>query len=182
MSTFVGLILAAGEGKRFGGPKAEYVFEGERLVDRAVRLMREAGAQDVYVVLGAWQGDVSHADIVHNPEWESGMGSSLRAGLEHLQVHSSADRVVITLVDLPGLTAPAITEIADNDSPISVATYLGQRGHPVAFNRQLWLEVAAEAHEDVGARDFLKGHPDLVTLVDVSHLATGEDLDFRPQK
>jgi CTP:molybdopterin cytidylyltransferase MocA len=84
MSTTAGLVLAAGEGRRFGGPKAPYVLDGERLVDRAVRVLREASCDPVVVVLGAWVGDVPDADVVLNDQWRSGMGSSLCRGLEHL--------------------------------------------------------------------------------------------------
>jgi nicotine blue oxidoreductase len=54
--TTAGLVLAAGEGKRFGGPKAPYVHNGERLVDRAVSVLANAGCNPVFVVLGAWLG------------------------------------------------------------------------------------------------------------------------------
>ena len=87
-----GLVLAAGEGRRFGGPKAPVVIDGERLVDRAVRVLREGGCEPVYVVLGAWVGEVPGAIVVVNPDWAEGMGSSLRAGLGAMD----ADRVVVT--------------------------------------------------------------------------------------
>ena len=80
MTRTAGLVLAAGEGRRFSG-KAPYVMDGERLVDRAVRVLRDGGCNDVVVVLGAWVGDVPRAVVVENLEWPTGMGSSLRAGL-----------------------------------------------------------------------------------------------------
>jgi nicotine blue oxidoreductase len=180
MTEFVGLVLAAGEGKRFGGPKAPFELHGERLVDRSVRILREAGASHVYVVLGAWVGNVPHAECIVNSEWETGMGSSLRVGLNFLETQTDFQRVVITLVDLPGLTAPAIQRVANDSQAISVATYDGTRGHPVAFNREHWTEVANSAYGDFGAREFLKSHAELVSSVDVSDVATGEDMDVRP--
>ncbi|MGA1145657.1 MAG: NTP transferase domain-containing protein, partial [Candidatus Nanopelagicales bacterium] len=54
-SSVAGVVLAAGEGKRFGGPKAPFEYDGERLVDRAVRVLREAGCDPVFVILGAWE-------------------------------------------------------------------------------------------------------------------------------
>ena len=180
MTEFVGLVLAAGEGKRFGGPKAPFELNGERLVDRAVRILREAGATHVYVVLGAWIGEVENADIVVNPYWETGMASSLRAGLSHLDQLDEHQRVVITLVDLPGLTPEAISRVACDEQSISVATYDGTRGHPVAFNREHWNEVAAIAIGDSGARDFLKSHATEISTVEVGDVATGEDMDVRP--
>jgi nicotine blue oxidoreductase len=64
-----------------GQPKAQIEINGERLVDRAVRIFKEAGIDHVYVVLGAWVGEVPGAHVLINDEWEEGMGSSLRCGL-----------------------------------------------------------------------------------------------------
>ena len=72
----VGIILAAGSGSRMGGPKATIEIAGQRLVDRAVSVFHDGGIKDVYVVLGAWQGDVPGAQVLINPDWQTGMGSS----------------------------------------------------------------------------------------------------------
>lgn len=181
--TTAGLVLAAGQGRRFGGPKAPYELDGERLVDRAVRLLREAGVTDVIVVLGAWVGSVPHAQVVVNPDWATGMGSSLQAGLRHLAARpelSAVDRVVVTLVDLPGLTPAAIGRVASSGAAIAMATYHGERGHPVALARDLWDDVGTAASGDIGAKSFIAAHPHLVTLVECGDVATGEDMDVRP--
>ena len=180
MTEFVGLVLAAGEGKRFGGPKAPFELHGERLVDRSVRILREAGAAHVYVVLGAWVGEVPDAECIVNPEWETGMASSLQVGVNFLVTQTDAQRAVITLVDLPGLTSQAIQRVARDSNSITVATYDGTRGHPVAFNREHWSAVAQSASGDSGAREFLKTHSKSVSAVEVGDVATGEDLDVRP--
>ncbi|MBB0994770.1 NTP transferase domain-containing protein, partial [Dietzia sp. SLG510A3-40A3] len=75
-----GLVLAAGAGRRFGGPKALVDFRGVRLVDRAVGLLRAGGCDRVLVVSGAVELEVPGAEVVHNPDWDTGMGSSLRVG------------------------------------------------------------------------------------------------------
>jgi len=177
--TTAGLVLAAGEGRRFGGPKAPYVLDGERLVDRAVRLLREAGCDPVVVVLGAWVGDVPGADVVVNDDWPTGMGSSLRRGLDHL-ASADVDRVLVTLVDLPGLTVEAVRQLAavestDPREALASATYDGVRGHPVLFGRTHWSGVIASATGDRGARAYLADHE--VQLVEVGDVATGDDLD-----
>ena len=91
--TTAGLVLAAGEGKRFGGPKAPYVHNGQRLVDRAVQVLAEAGCDPVFVVLGAWLGEVPNATVLENQNWKSGMGSSLQVGLATLNGESEIDEV-----------------------------------------------------------------------------------------
>jgi CTP:molybdopterin cytidylyltransferase MocA len=180
-----GLVLAAGEGRRFGGPKAPYILDGERLVDRAVRVLRAAGCDPVVVVLGAWVGDVPGAEVVVNDGWATGMGSSLRVGLEHLATVARVDRAVVSLVDLPGLTPDAVRRLAatpgtaaDPREDLAAATYAGERGHPVLLGRAHWVGVAATAVGDRGARDYLAAHP--VRLVEVGDVAAGTDLDERP--
>ena len=170
-----GLVLAAGAGRRYGQPKAPVVIDGERLVDRAVRVLRDGGCDPVLVVLGAWLGEVSGARIIENPDWAEGMGSSLRVGLAAL-TDEAADEVVVTLVDLPGLTSRAVERIVDTTATIVVATYQGERGHPVKFAREHWSAIAASAAGDSGARTFLKGRSDIV-VVEVGDIADGHDLD-----
>jgi nicotine blue oxidoreductase len=178
-----GLVLAAGEGRRFGGPKAPYVHDGVRLVDRAVAVLRDAGCSPVLVVLGAWVGEVPDAVVVENAAWASGMGSSLRTGLAALSAYDGVDRAVVTLVDLPGLTAAAVRRVTDVAAPepeqqLAAATYDGRRGHPVLLGSAHWEGVASTASGDQGARDYLSAHD--VIGVEVSDLATGDDLDERP--
>jgi nicotine blue oxidoreductase len=172
-----GLVLAAGEGRRFGGPKAPALVEGERLVDRAVRNLREGGCDPVLVVLGAWVGDVDGAQVVVNPEWATGMGSSLRAGL--LALPADPDAVVVTLVDLPGLTPEAVRRIVGAGGDLAMATYDGSRGHPVRLGREHLPAVIASVHGDRGARDYLRDRDD-ITFVELADVASGDDLDERP--
>ncbi|MFM1966679.1 MAG: 4-diphosphocytidyl-2C-methyl-D-erythritol synthase [Actinomycetota bacterium] len=173
----VGLVLAAGQGRRFGGPKAPAVVDGERLVDRAVRVLREGGCDPVYVVLGAWLGDVPGTVTVVNPDWAEGMGSSLRVGLDAVDGDLDVDRVVVTLVDLPGLTGEAVARLAATPARIAQASYAGERGHPVMLGREHIGGVRAVAQGDRGARDYLREHADELVLIEVGDIASGEDLD-----
>lgn len=173
----MGVVLAAGEGKRFGGPKAPHVVDGERLVDRAVRVLREGGCDDVTVVLGAWEGQVPDALVVVNHGWQEGMGSSLRIGLKWARA-THAERALVTLVDLPGLTPSAVQAIVDAEGAIVQATYEGEPGHPVRFDAGLLDDVIHAAAGDEGARSFLRGRDD-VTRVELAGLADGRDLDIR---
>lgn len=183
MARALGLVLAAGEGRRFGGPKAPAIIDGERLVDRAVRVLSEGGCTPVFVVLGAWTGHVPGAEVVINPGWTEGMGTSLRAGLDALSRRTDAapdDRVLVTLVDLPGLTPEAVRRLVDSSADLVAATYAGERGHPVVMGAQFWGEAARSARGDAGARDFLRAHADELVLVEVGDIADGSDLDAPP--
>lgn len=177
----VGLVLAAGEGRRFGGPKAPAVVDGERLVDRAVRVLREGGCDPIVVVLGAWIGEVPGAATAVNPEWAGGMGSSLRAGLEVVSAMPAVDRVVVTLVDLPGLTGDAVARLVTKPARLAQACYAGERGHPVMLGREHIEGVRAAALGDRGARDYLRARAGEVALVEVGDIASGDDLDVPRQ-
>jgi nicotine blue oxidoreductase len=174
-SATAGLVLAAGAGTRYGQPKAPVVIDDERLVDRAVRVLSEAGCFPLAVVLGAWIGDVPGAVVIENTDWHSGMGSSLREGLTWA-TGTGADSVIVTLVDLPGLTSQAVTRIAEHPADLVSATFEGQRGHPVKFGRQHWSALIEGASGDAGAREYLRSRDDLV-LVELGDIADGQDLD-----
>ncbi|MEU1733904.1 nucleotidyltransferase family protein [Streptosporangium sp. NPDC020145] len=173
-----GLLLAAGGGSRLGTPKALVELDGERLVDRGVRLLREGGCHPVVVVLGAADAQVRGAVVVRNPDWRSGMGSSLRTGLAALP--GDAERVVIALADQPSIGPRAVlrlVEAARLGASVAVATYAGRRRNPVLVAREHFAEVAGLAAGDVGARAFLRAHPELVVEVPCDDVGDPADID-----
>lgn len=173
-----GLLLAAGAGSRLGRPKALLEIDGERLVDRGVRTLRLAGCGPVIVVIGAAPVEVVGAVVVPNPGWRSGMGSSLRTGLAALPPESPA--VVITLVDQPNVTPEAVGRLVaahGAGAQVAVATYGGKPRNPVLIVREHFADVARQAVGDVGARAFLRAHPELVTLIPCDDVAAPDDID-----
>ncbi|MCZ2815579.1 nucleotidyltransferase family protein [Modestobacter sp. VKM Ac-2984] len=181
-----GLVLAAGGGRRYGMPKALVEYEGSLLVERAVRTAA-AVCDPVLVVLGAaavevWQrADLAGATVLANRDWESGMASSLRTGLDGLRGWPGrVDAVLVQLVDMPGMTPAALARLATHAAPdaLAVATYDGVRGHPVLLGREHWAGVAGTATGDEGARAYLAAHE--VTEVDCTGLADPTDLDHPP--
>jgi CTP:molybdopterin cytidylyltransferase MocA len=170
-----GVVLAAGAGRRFGGPKAPAIVDGERLVDRAVRLLHDAGCDPIYVVLGSWVGDVPGAHIVVNPNWDAGMSTSLHCALSTLNETASTD-ALITLVDLPGLTSEAMRRVLSAPGGIVQATFDGERGHPVRISRDHWEALSQTLEGDAGARAYLATRTD-ITLVEIGDIADGTDLD-----
>lgn len=177
-----GLVLAAGAGRRFGGPKAlARLADGTPFLTRAVGALREGGCAPVLAVLGAGAdeaaGYADGAEVVQNPAWATGMGSSLIAGLDALE---SADVVaaLVLLVDTPGIGAAAIARVAALGSAdvVAVGTYAGTRGHPVLIGRAHWPTVRARTVGDAGAREFLRSHPSVVA-VPCEDVATAEDVD-----
>jgi CTP:molybdopterin cytidylyltransferase MocA len=176
--TVAGLVLAAGEGRRFGEPKALVEVAGERLVDRAVRLVGDGGCEPIVVVIGAARVDVPGVVVVDNPDWRTGMGSSLRAGLAALPATVSA--AVVVLVDTPWVGLEAVRRLVAahrQGSQLAVATYAGERGHPVLIGRPHWAGVAAAAVGDAGARGYLASRPDDVVEIDCTGTGDPRDID-----
>lgn len=186
-----GLVLAAGAGQRFGGPKALVELEGEPLVARTVRLLREGGCTEILVVIGASADEVRDraallADqVVVAEHWEQGQGASLRAGLDAAAA-SDVDAVVVALVDQPWIGAEAVHRLgqaASAGAEAAVATYGGQPRNPVLLARAVWGEVVEAAVGDVGARVWLRANPGRVVPVpcdgtgDPRDVDTPEDLD-----
>ncbi|WHT17736.1 nucleotidyltransferase family protein [Crossiella sp. CA-258035] len=178
-----GLVLAAGAGRRYGGPKALAELDGTLFVDRATTVLAAAGCHPVLAVLGAAAEEVlararlTGVTPVHNPDWPTGMGSSLRAGFAALP--TDVDAVVVLPVDLPGITAEAVRRVLAHASPaaLAAATFHGRRGHPVLFGRAHWAGAAASATGDAGARAYLAAHPPLP--IPCEDVAEGSDVDTR---
>lgn len=212
----VGVLLAAGAGRRLGrGPKALLTVGGEPLVARAAMALLRGGCDEVVVVAGAsgelvrevldralaGTPDQGRCRVAVNPDWESGMGSSFRTGIEAADRlmsgpagqarglgGSGEGRIVLALVDQPDIGDAVIAHLLW----AAAAEVTGQRvtaagfpdaqgrparGHPLVFPLALAREAAALAEGDAAGRVWLRAHADLVDVVDLGHLATGRDLD-----
>ncbi|GHB17435.1 4-diphosphocytidyl-2C-methyl-D-erythritol synthase [Streptomyces viridiviolaceus] len=181
-----GLLLAAGGGRRLGGrPKALLEHRGHPLVEHAVDTLRAAGCTRVHVVLGARaeavraRAALEGCVLVDNPDWEQGMGSSLRAGLGSL-TGTGARAALVSLVDQPGIGPEAVARVRAgyrDETSLVAAAYEGVRGHPVLFGAAHWAGVAATATGDRGARAYLKEHEAGITLIECGDVARPYDID-----
>jgi CTP:molybdopterin cytidylyltransferase MocA len=175
-----GVLLAAGEGSRLGSPKALVELGGIRLVDRGIALLRDGGTAPVVAVTGAAVVDLLGVITVHNPDWRSGMGSSLAVGLG--SVPASCDAAVVALVDQPLIGPGSVRRLIAayrEGARVAVAAYYGKPRNPVLLAREHWPEVTALAVGDAGARPFLRAHPDLVTTVECGDTGSPDDVDTR---
>ena len=173
-----GVLLAAGEGSRLGRPKALVELGGVRLVDRGIAMLRDGGSAPLVAVTGAVVVELLGVVTVHNPDWRSGMGSSLAAGLG--SVPASCDAAVIALVDQPLVGADSVRRLIAAyraGARVAVAAYHGQPRNPVLLAREHWPAAITLAAGDVGARPFLRAHPDLVTLVECADTGRPDDVD-----
>jgi len=174
------MIIAAGGGRRIGGPEA-LLHQGERpLVNQVLDTMREAGCGPLVVVLGAAAdqvratADLSGTMVVVNRSWGTGIGSSIRLGLDALP-DPRIEAVVVVPVDMPGLTTAAVRRVAALPYPEALvcATYEGLRGYPMLFGRRHWAGIAALANADVGARPYLMAHKDEIVDIACDAVADG---------
>jgi CTP:molybdopterin cytidylyltransferase MocA len=178
----IGLVLAAGAGSRLGMPKAlARTPEGEPWLARATAALSDGGCDDVVVVLGALAETALHlvpadADVVIARQWQRGLSASLLAGLDAVSATDS-EAVLVTLVDLPELTAGAVRRVADGAGPADLrrAAYGGSPGHPVLLGRDHWAAVSASLDEDAGATAYLAAHG--ARAVDCTDLGGGDDVD-----
>lgn len=181
----VGLLLAAGAGRRLGQPKA--LVPGW-VADRCAALSA-GGCDAVVVVLGAAADEArAHVpvgvDVVVAEDWPEGQSASLRAGLGAARL-TTADAVAVALVDTPGLTAAAVARTlavareggrAGTAHALVRATYDGEPGHPVVLGRAHWPAVVAEVTGDRGARDLLARAE--VRQVPCEDVGEGHDVDL----
>ena len=185
-SAVAGVLLAAGEGSRFGRPKALVELDGQTLAERGVTLLRAGGTDPVLIVTGAAQVDLGpehQARTVYNGEWRTGMGSSLRAALRaltELETPPEVGAVVVALADQPLVGAAAVGRLIaayQAGAGVAVAAYAGRPRNPVLLAREHWPEVIATATGDQGARAFLRARPELVTLVECGDTGRPDDID-----
>lgn len=161
-------------------PKADFRYGSDRLVDMAVRIARDGGCEHVLVVLGAQLCEVPSAEVVHNPNWRSGLASSLSVGLDQLANLGSVDRAIITLVDEPNIAPADIRQLLRSTSHLAATRYGDQWSHPVLIHSSHWNALQQKLAGDRGARPYLVEHLDELTLYQASNLAGIEDVDFQP--
>lgn len=184
MSRIAGIVIAAGGGRRVGGPEALLLRGDTTLVDQAVETVMEAGCGPVVVVLGAaanlvrTTASLDGAKVLVNKAWGTGLGSSLRMGLESLG-EDGAEAAVVMPVDMPGVTVEAVRRVAALPYPDALvcATYGGLRNYPMLFGRRHWAGISTLAKADVGARPYLLAHKDEIVDISCDAVADGARVD-----
>jgi CTP:molybdopterin cytidylyltransferase MocA len=190
-SRICGVVLAAGAGRRAGGPKALRIdADGTSWLLRSIAALRNGGCDAMIVVLGCEAARAREliassefaADpvvtVVDAPDWQLGMGSSLRSGLLAAQPQPWR-AVLVHLVDLPDVTTGVVRRVIEQAPPgtasLARATYEGRPGHPVFIGRDHLESIMIELAGDSGARDYLAEHD--VRGVECGDLASGQDHD-----
>jgi molybdenum cofactor cytidylyltransferase len=180
-----GILLAAGESRRMGSPKALLPYQGQTFIERICTAFFSAGVEELIVVLGAWEDKLRPALPRHpalrtvvNPQYKLGQLSSLVCGLGALSPDSEA--AVVNLVDHPLVRAETITALIasfrTDPVPIIIAAHQGKRGHPVLFSRQVYAELLAAPLEK-GAKVVVRKDPARVRQVPLDDPGIVADID-----
>jgi CTP:molybdopterin cytidylyltransferase MocA len=181
----VAVVLAAGAGSRFSGAghKLAADLDGRTVLSHAVAAAVGADIGPVIVVTGAVAepdlGDLAaRITIVHNPHWTDGQSSSLQTAVAAAR-RLDATAIVVGLGDQPGVTPESWRSVAAALSPIAVAVYGDQRRNPVRLAAEVWPLLPHTG--DIGARELIRVHPELVEQVPCSgsprDIDTLEDLE-----
>lgn len=158
------IVLAAGMSNRMGQPKAILDWGGEPLIAYQVRQLREAGCDEVVVVLGHRADEIQRqmrgveCRVMFNALHHAGRAGSLRIGAK--AVSRDADAIVIVNVDQPR-PAPVIRAVIEAHRPESTATipvYEGRRGHPTVVSGRLREDLMQARDETEGLRGVLEQH------------------------
>src|SRR5688572_14679962 len=181
----VAVVLAAGEGRRMGGPKALVRLQDTTFVERCVARMRRPGVTEVVVVVGPLSDRVAAllpgVTCVSNPRAADGMLGSILCGLDAAD-ERAAEAVLLHPVDHPLVEAATVDRVVAalaGGARIAVPSREGRRGHPGGFARAAWPALRGAAPER-GARAVLADHPDWVVHVEgdagsVAGIDTPED-------
>jgi len=156
------IVLAAGASTRLGQPKQLLEIDGESLLRRTVRLAAKGGCSPIFVVLGFESERMSkelhdlEAKPVLNPDWQSGMASSLRSGIRTMMNETpEPQKTLILLCDQPSLSVDILSRLlrvgAEKNSLITASSYAGRFGVPAIFDKQLYPDLLKVAG-DQGAR------------------------------
>ena len=180
-----GLILAAGEARRFGSQKLLAPLDGRPLVQHVIDAAKASSLEDVALVVGAGADDlVAHLDlgrtrVVTNPDPTRGLASSLQAGLRALDPRLHA--ALVLLGDVPGVTTALIDDLVargrETRASAVVSVWRGRRSPPVILHKSLWAAAFA-LQGDIGMREVLR-NADVVEFAITGALGSLDDIDTR---
>jgi molybdenum cofactor cytidylyltransferase len=183
------ILLAAGSSSRMGQSKQLLEVNGTPLLLHSVQVALDCGAQSVNVVLGA--NELAHREIIKtlpisiisNHYWKSGMGSSIKSGLNYVvRKYSDTEAVIIMVCDQPALNAAhlrkLISTFKETSSPIVASSYSGTAGVPALFSRAFFSNILM-LKDDQGAKKIIEQFPEQRVTVDFPDgsfdIDTGED-------
>jgi len=178
------VILAAGKSSRLGFPKQTLLFKGKTFLEIAIDAALRANCDPVLVVLGANKEAIEPGIkdkgiiILHNENWSEGMGTSIKAGIGHLEKVRKVKQVMIMLCDQPfvnrALLNSLILKQQQSGSKIAACSYKDTIGVPALFDYSLFPELLS-LEDNEGAKKIIKAHAE--HIVTVPFEKAGVDID-----
>ena len=171
----VTVILAAGEARRMGQPKQLMQLQGQSLVQRAVQTAKSV-SHEVVVVTGSYadavQEDLRKAavSVIHNPEWASGMGSSIRTGVQQVVVKNLVpEAIIIMLCDQPLVSEKLLRQLIqihhNTGKNLVASSYQNTVGVPALFGQALFPNLLTLDSKG-GAKQIIHQHKEYMATVD----------------
>lgn len=184
------IILAAGASTRLGTPKQLLPHkQGHTLLSHTIQVALNSKCQPVIVVLGAYaervRQQISHfpVQVIENPQWNQGMGASIRVGIQALSASpEEIEAVVLALCDQPFISDNIIEQLVDayrlTSKKVVASDYAGTLGVPALFHNTLFSElmnlkegagakqVIRKYNQDIFSIPFAKGAIDIDTSED----------------
>jgi molybdenum cofactor cytidylyltransferase len=175
-ATIAIIILAAGQSSRMGTPKQLLPYQGKTLLRHVTEIAIASVCHPIIVVLGAYYKKISHelkslpVQIVENTEWTTGMGSSIRCGIQALiPFGNSVEAAIILVCDQPFVSLQTINQLVDayhsTQKPIVASAYEDTLGVPALFQRKLFPELSRLNHTE-GAKNVIKCHKQSTFSID----------------
>jgi len=155
---FAGLILAGGEGRRFGEPKAfARLADGRTFLEASAGILMAAGARPLAATVPPRHAGHEVPGLRQIPLPESGMDmlASLRWGLRHLISDTSWERVVVLPVDHPLVAPETIRRLGTLEAEAAIPSSSGRRGHPTALGRDIATAIARGELAGASLREIL---------------------------
>lgn len=179
------IVLAAGLSSRMGTQKLLLPFGKKTVISHIVDRLLSSKADKIYVVVGHQAEQIEkelsdkQVSIVSNPDYETGMLSSVRAGLRALP--SDCTAILVILGDQPSIMPQIVDELIESYSltgkKIIIPVYNGKRGHPILFSASYKNEILT-CYDEVGLRGILKSHESDILEIDVSDSSIVIDMDY----
>jgi molybdenum cofactor cytidylyltransferase len=177
------VILASGFSQRMGRSKLTLELEGKTFLQRAVEAAQDAhGVGRLLVVVQPEDEGLvpSGPAVVLNPEAALGQSASIRLAAAALAADPGCEAVIFSVVDQPLLQPEVFDTLAQawaaGRGEILVSSYAGQRGSPVLFARR-FLDELQQISGDIGGREVMRRHPELVAEVEMPDPRVGQDVD-----
>lgn len=167
INTYNIIILAAGGSSRLGEAKQLLEYDSVGLLQHAVNEAAATNAKAVVVVLGSQSENIAKQIkskklvIVQNPEWEEGLASSIRSGINALEADYSADGAILMVCDQPHVTTALLDKLLEEQlfsrKPIVASEYRNTVGTPALFHHSFYPALQ-NLQGDAGAKKILLQH------------------------